>query len=131
MALEYLTKGFFTLTSDVWSFGVVAWEILSFGNIPYGHQSYDEIVSDLEEGYRLQCPADILKHVTNWSPQILYQDLSELCFVADPKQRGTFSDAANTLEKELSLEEISRYLQLQARYQTKSANNYLKLTDGS
>ena len=35
MAIEYLTNGYFTLNSDVWSFAVLFWEILSFGKVIY------------------------------------------------------------------------------------------------
>ena len=56
MAMEYLMDQYFTLTSDVWSYGVLFWEILSFGKIPYGHQDYDEVVAKLESGSRLTYP---------------------------------------------------------------------------
>ena len=35
MAIEYLTNGYFVLNSDVWSFAVLFWEILSFGKVIY------------------------------------------------------------------------------------------------
>ena len=35
MAIEYLTDGYFELNSDVWSFAVLFWEILSFGKVIY------------------------------------------------------------------------------------------------
>ena len=36
MAVEYLERGEFNMKSDIWSFGVVLWEIYSLGKRPYG-----------------------------------------------------------------------------------------------
>ena len=44
MAYEYLASDYFTITSDVWSFAVVVWEMFSFGKLPYGMQDYSEIL---------------------------------------------------------------------------------------
>ena len=53
MALEYLKNGILNLKSDIWSYGVLFWEIFSFGRVPYGHQDYEELVPKLDNGYRL------------------------------------------------------------------------------
>ena len=59
MAPEYLQTGCFTITSDVWSFGIVIWEIFSLGKEPYVGKNVEEIILKLKEGYHLPCPEDM------------------------------------------------------------------------
>ena len=124
MALEYLTKEFFTLTSDVWSFGVLFWEILSFGKTPYGHQGYDEVVKQLTNGKRLHCPKEV-KNITTWSPKRLFKNLSNACFKADPLDRASFSKVVEILKKELSPDEITHYNQMSDINQSARTDNVL------
>ena len=57
MAPEVLTNSRFSQASDVWSFGVVAWEILSLGRIPYKGMLNAEVIRHVvDEGYRLPQP---------------------------------------------------------------------------
>ena len=56
MAPEYLDTNSFTLSSDIWSFGIVVWEIFSMGREPYAGQTAEEIIKKLKSGYRLECP---------------------------------------------------------------------------
>ena len=83
MAIEYLNDDYFTLKSDVWSFGVLFWEMLSFGKSSYGHQEYEEVLSRLENGYRLQCPNEASK-ISSWNAKELYATISNQCFIAIP-----------------------------------------------
>ena len=126
MALEYLHGRYFTDTSDVWSFGVLFWEILSLGRIPYGHQGYDEVVSKLKTGYRLPCP-DGLSYISLFSPEKLFHQISNLCFVADPNERGSFSDVVEILKEQLSQEESSFYDEMIESYKTKRCETYLRM----
>ena len=56
MAPESLRKKIYTHKSDVWSYGVTVWEILTFGARPYGGKQAKEIFMLLESGHRLEQP---------------------------------------------------------------------------
>ena len=56
MALEYLQNGHLTIMSDVWSFGVVLWEIFSFGKEPYINVNVEDVLPQFKSGYHLPCP---------------------------------------------------------------------------
>lgn len=59
MSPESVMYGRFTLETDVWSFGVVLWEVFSFGKIPYYGHSNEE-VSDDDETSKLSCMEKIV-----------------------------------------------------------------------
>lgn len=46
----------FTSASDVWSFGVVMWEVMSFGERPYWNWSNQDVIKAVDRGYRLPPP---------------------------------------------------------------------------
>ena len=46
----------FTSASDVWSYGVVMWEIVSYGERPYYNWSNQDVIKAVEKGYRLPPP---------------------------------------------------------------------------
>ena len=115
MAYEYLTRDYFTLTSDVWSFGVVTWEIFSLGRTPYGHISYIVLLDQLESGYRLPCPKEI-ENISSWSPKQIYDKLSKVCFVSDPLERANFSQVVEIIEDDLSENEKASYKNMQQIY---------------
>ncbi len=56
MAPEAVLEARYTVQSDVWSFGVLAWEVYSFAMTPYGNLSGADLVSDLRQGYLLPQP---------------------------------------------------------------------------
>ncbi|KJE89654.1 hypothetical protein CAOG_08470 [Capsaspora owczarzaki ATCC 30864] len=57
MAPECLMYRKFTHQSDVWAFGVLAWEVYAYGASPYGNQKGPEILAQVEGGFRLPKPA--------------------------------------------------------------------------
>ena len=52
MYLKFSTK------SDVWSFGILLWEIITYGRFPYPDMTNAEVLSSIEKGYRLLCPVN-------------------------------------------------------------------------
>ncbi|GMR56488.1 hypothetical protein PMAYCL1PPCAC_26683 [Pristionchus mayeri] len=75
--------GKFTTASDVWSFGVVLWELYSKGAEPYGNLEGPRIYEKLkDDNYRLTCPTAC--------PPTIYTKMLE-CWLLDPKDRPTFS----------------------------------------
>ncbi|XP_071656375.1 ephrin type-B receptor 4-like isoform X1 [Patagioenas fasciata] len=55
-APEALARRSFSWASDVWSFGVVMWEVLSFGERPYWDMDNQAVLRALDRGYRLPRP---------------------------------------------------------------------------
>ncbi|CAH8296020.1 unnamed protein product [Schistosoma turkestanicum] len=62
MAPETLASAYFTSKSDVWSYGVVLWEIATFASLPYPGLSHEEVMKFVCEGGHLnlpECPAKL------------------------------------------------------------------------
>jgi Eph receptor B1 len=80
----------FTCASDVWSYGILAWEVLSYAERPYWNWSNQDVIKAVEKGYRLPTP-------TPECPQILY-DLLLKCWNPDRLLRPRFADIAIILD---------------------------------
>ncbi|XP_066024509.1 fibroblast growth factor receptor 2 isoform X3 [Pocillopora verrucosa] len=80
-AYEGLVYGKYTTQSDVWSFGVVLYEIFTVGGSPYPAINAREIAEKLQQGYRMPKP----KHVDEQLYQIMAQ-----CWQENPNDRPTF-----------------------------------------
>ena len=106
MALEYLTDGVLTMKSDVWSYGVLLWEIFSLGQVPYMHQiqSTRETIDDIKKGYRLPFPdtlADVShKHQSKvvYALEDFYLNITDGCWKADPAERFSFTNLLEIIE---------------------------------
>jgi serine/threonine protein kinase len=57
-APEVLEFQRFSIQSDVWAFGILLWELFSFGKIPYPGWTNAEAVEKVLQGYRLPAPEE-------------------------------------------------------------------------
>lgn len=63
MPLESILYNKFTAESDVWSFGVLLWEIFSFALQPYYGMTHEEVIKFIKDGKMLACPENTPKQV--------------------------------------------------------------------
>ncbi|XP_036704867.1 fibroblast growth factor receptor 4 isoform X1 [Balaenoptera musculus] len=92
MAPEALFDRVYTHQSDVWSFGILLWEICTLGGSPYPGIPVEELFSLLREGHRMDRPPHC--------PPELYGLMRE-CWHAAPSQRPTFKQLVEALDKVL------------------------------
>ena len=88
MPPESILYGKFTNESDVWSFGVVLWEIYSYGLQPYYGYSNQEVIEMIRSRQLLPCPEDC--------PSRMYAFMVE-CWHEVPGRRPTFAEIHNRL----------------------------------
>ncbi|XP_019485512.1 PREDICTED: ephrin type-A receptor 3 isoform X2 [Hipposideros armiger] len=80
----------FTSASDVWSYGIVLWEVMSYGERPYWEMSNQDVIKAVDEGYRLPPPMDC--------PAALYQLMLD-CWQKDRNDRPKFEQIVSILDK--------------------------------
>uniref|UniRef100_A0A667YK12 receptor protein-tyrosine kinase n=1 Tax=Myripristis murdjan TaxID=586833 RepID=A0A667YK12_9TELE len=89
MAPEAIFDKIYTTQSDVWSFGVLMWEIFSLGASPYpGLQIDEEFCCRLKEGTRMRAP--------EYSSSEIYQTMLD-CWQGEPLERPTFTELVERL----------------------------------
>uniref|UniRef100_A0A8C8D4P3 receptor protein-tyrosine kinase n=1 Tax=Oncorhynchus tshawytscha TaxID=74940 RepID=A0A8C8D4P3_ONCTS len=80
----------FTSASDVWSFGIVMWEVMAFGERPYWDMSNCEVMKAINEAFRLPAPMDC--------PSTVYQLMLQ-CWLQERSKRPRFPDIVSLLDK--------------------------------
>ncbi|CAH3033999.1 unnamed protein product, partial [Porites lobata] len=93
MAPESLYQGVYTTKSDVWSFGVVLWEMATLGGVPYPTLTNSELYRLLGTGYRMErpdmCSDDVIEWFLFFSIHNRYELITE-CWNEDPYIRPSF-----------------------------------------
>ncbi|XP_049824323.1 ephrin type-A receptor 4 isoform X2 [Aethina tumida] len=98
----------FTSASDVWSMGIVCWEVMSYGERPYWNWSNQDVIKSIEKGYRLPAPMDC--------PEAIYQLMLD-CWQKERTHRPTFQSIVKTLDKLIRVPDTLRKIaQNRSRY---------------
>ena len=115
MDIDYLETGEFTMKSDIWSFGIVLWEILSLGREPYPAANTKSTVEEIKAGFRLPCPEETRN--VPWLLE-LYNGSTKWCWQLDLNLRWSFSDFVEYFETYLTNEEKEEYKTMEKEYIT-------------
>uniref|UniRef100_A0A8C7QFV8 Fibroblast growth factor receptor n=1 Tax=Oncorhynchus mykiss TaxID=8022 RepID=A0A8C7QFV8_ONCMY len=103
MAPEALFDRVYTHQSDVWSFGVLMWEIFTLGGSPYPGIPVEELFKLLKEGHRMDKPGNCTNE--------LYMMMKD-CWHAISSHRPTFKQLVEDLDRILTLATNEEYLDL-------------------
>uniref|UniRef100_A0A674NFG1 receptor protein-tyrosine kinase n=1 Tax=Takifugu rubripes TaxID=31033 RepID=A0A674NFG1_TAKRU len=107
MALESLQTHKFTSKSDVWSFGVLLWELMTRGAPPYSDVNSFDITVFLLQGRRLLQP--------EFCPDALYTVMIE-CWHPNPERRPSFSELVEPISSIFSSFSGEHYILLNTTY---------------
>ncbi|XP_013100900.2 vascular endothelial growth factor receptor 1 isoform X5 [Stomoxys calcitrans] len=126
LALESLSDHIFSTYTDVWSFGIVMWELFSLAKVPYPEiDANQSLYLKLKDGYRMEKPP--------YANDDLYDIMLE-CWSTNPERRPLF----NVLKERFALmlgEEIAShyvdlnepYLRVNTEYMKRNQTDYLAL----
>ncbi|XP_013399176.1 tyrosine kinase receptor Cad96Ca-like [Lingula anatina] len=90
MSPEALNDHIFTSQSDVWAYGVLLWEIVTLGCIPYTGMSAKQVIRKITNGYRMTRP----RHCS----QDMYTIMLS-CWEEAPEARPSFKELTNSLNE--------------------------------
>lgn len=77
---ETLSLGLYTPASDMWAFGVVLFEVITFGSYPYQGLSNNQVIDYVKSGNTLRIPSGVKPHL---------EGLLKACWSSDASKRPT------------------------------------------
>jgi fyn-related kinase len=89
-APEAAMQSQFTVKSDVWCFGIVLYEVITYGRLPYPGMNNAQVLEALQQGYRMPCAMGC--------PEKLYEIMLD-CWREEPANRPTFETLQWQLEE--------------------------------
>ena len=109
MAIESLQDRIFSTQSDVWSFGIVLWEIFSLGHTPYpGMVPNETFYNRLLDGYRMDKPS--------LCPNSIYSTMLK-CWNGKPEKRPSFNKLVEDFEKYVEEGDQSQYFERHKKFE--------------
>ncbi|XP_068627778.1 vascular endothelial growth factor receptor 1 isoform X2 [Battus philenor] len=123
LAIECMTDRIFSTQSDVWSFGIVLWELFSLAKTPYPNISPPSLLHWLSEGHRLEKPT--------YANDRLY-DVMLRCWAQKPTARPSFTQLQEILGEFLEDNVRNHYVDLNSAYidmnvKTEGQEDYLAM----
>ncbi|KAL9983803.1 hypothetical protein ACROYT_G006033 [Oculina patagonica] len=106
LAIEALFDQQYTVKTDVWSFGILLWEIFTLGGTPYPGIPVERLFTILKNGYRMECPI-------NCPPKIY--EIMLICWSESAKSRPSFTELCEQLDAILSTETAQEYIEILAQ----------------
>lgn len=108
MAIESIGDRVYTTQSDVWSFGILLWEIFTLGRSPYPGLSADQdFYQKLVKGYRMERP--------DKCPKTIYEIMTD-CWHNNPIARPNFKQLVYKLSEMVDESTRDHYMKLDASY---------------
>ncbi|XP_012677125.1 LOW QUALITY PROTEIN: mast/stem cell growth factor receptor kita [Clupea harengus] len=108
MSPESIFDCVYTFESDVWSYGILLWEIFSLGSSPYPGMPVDaKFYKMIKEGYRMDAP--------DFAPSEMYLVMCS-CWDTDPYRRPSFRKLVEKVELQLSDATKHIYLNFNSRF---------------
>lgn len=121
MAPESLGLGIFTPASDVWSFGVLLYEIITFGSFPFQGLTNNQVLDHLKNGHTLVIPNGV-------KPQL--EGLMKACWNSSYKKRPSASEVAEFISNYPRLVTPSLDVPLASVQMPESDSDQLELLPG-
>ncbi|XP_022644251.1 tyrosine-protein kinase Abl-like isoform X2 [Varroa jacobsoni] len=114
-APEGLAFNKFSTKSDVWAFGILLWEIATYGMSPYPGVDLSEVYRMLESGYRMGCPAGC--------PSSVYE-LMRKCWSWNAADRPSFREILEMLEHMFQHSSIQEEVERQLENQQTTSTSF-------
>ncbi|XP_041359598.1 tyrosine-protein kinase SRK2-like [Gigantopelta aegis] len=82
----------FSIKSDVWSFGVLLYELITFGRVPYPGMGGSEVLHKVDKGFRMPKPSGPIGYDDS------YYEIMLKCWQRRPEERPTFAFLHDTFD---------------------------------
>jgi len=126
-APEALAYNKFTTKADVWAFGILLWEIATYGMTPYPGVELTDVYQLLETGYRMECPPgcpakiyNLVRECWKWNSEdrpdfkMIHYDMENM-----------FQESSITEEVEAQLHPGTDLTQMKSRHSSQSRDDHI------